>query len=277
MQPKRRRVGTGITVRDEIDREWLSANDEPDQLLKRFVWTRSKLPSQNWYEEWRSYAASVLETHGLPPCFGNYYQNETGHWVEDDCFRESLLALHKAFFETNEAEDLPSHYYNYPSLIDDRYQPLTEIAEAKFGSDSTPHFAARIAQAIWDLELSRETNNAPGAEAAAFSLGHIAASLKLKLEWEGPAISGQKARMNMAEARQRGAGVRKARAEEWRAPARKVAREVWRERPELSISETARRVRKRLVDAGYSSLPSSDRAVRDVIGDLSPQKIGSIR
>jgi hypothetical protein len=275
MQPKRRRVGTGITEREEIDPSWLVAEDDPDQFLDRLPFVLSLLPTSGWYERLRNNAGLVLRTLRLPSTYGFYRQDENGHWIEDAGWRDKFLEHERLLSKLNDPEFEPD--YERPlSPVSDGFQSLDEIAKDKFGCDSIPHFMAQILSHICSLEVSREVNNGVGAEMHAYWIGHLSASLRLKLNWENQALSGQKMQSKLADARGRGARARKAKAQEWRKPACKLASDIWRDRPGLSISEAARRVRKRLVDAGYSNLPNSDRAIRDVIGDLSPQKNGSI-
>jgi hypothetical protein len=151
---------------------------------------------------------------------------------------------------------------------------LEEIAERKFGTDSIQHFAARILHRIFLVKLHREIGNGVGAELSSFSAGCLITELEMKFKWEDFALAGQHMRGNLAEARQRGSRKRISKALCWKNPTRRAAADTWRERPQLSTSAVAKIVRKRL-EEGDVSLPKSDRAVRDAIRDLSPQKAGS--
>lgn len=267
MKPKRRRVGTGITERDVIDPDWFLAEDDLEQMEERVLWALS-IGSSDWIVKWRERASSILRTHGLPSTFGHYRQDEHGYWIEDEGLRARFIAFRR-FLADPDQTDYPGN------LFGENYQALPDIAESNFGTDSIPHFMARILQQIWSLELCRELDDRDGAELASFGIGQLVTQLTMKLKWERSALTGQKTNTHLAEARHRGADVRKAKAREWREPAREHAASIWKERPNSSVSEVSRHVRKRLKEGNYPMLPSSDRALQDAIRNLAPKKNGS--
>jgi hypothetical protein len=206
MQPRRRRTGTGVTEREELDISWFnegSSEERQDRAALAF----SMRPRWDWYEELRANSCSILQDYSLPSSFGRYLKDQHGNWVADEQFEATHLAITK-FTLDPERNELPN------VSMDDGYEFLTDIAESQWGCDSIAHFAARSLQMISVLEMCRKTNERPGAEFAAHQLRDIISAMQFKQQWEDDALTGRGVRTNLAENRTRNALRRAARVRE---------------------------------------------------------------
>jgi hypothetical protein len=269
MQLKTTRTGSGVTEREVVDQEWLFSETEPDTLPWRLHIILSRMTTPDWQNEFKSLAGDVLRRLGLPSSFGHYRMDKDGHWIADEDFRANQLAFEK--FRLNLHNIEPPRVSKY-----DDYRPLDQIAEDKFGLDSTPHLLAILLGMISTLEVRREINDYPGVEWQAIKIGHFLATLKFKNDWEDYALLGRKVKTGFAETRDRGAKVRVAKARTWKEPARRTATEIWQKHPALPITEVADRVRKRLKSSQDLTIPRTNWSFEDAIRDLKPQKHGNV-
>lgn len=252
--------GSGITRRQT--RELINPNDEDRSNIWELL---EAVQSEDWSDDLLTAPLKVLKDFGLPPVWGFYRSRPNGAWERDAATSDQQLLKYVLILAADErwCEVKPAA----PELMD-----LVDLAERHSGEDSDPHFAARIARKVWICSAARACLG-PGAltEHLAFDLGRLHARWNMKRDWEAPALSGQQRRAQAAEARERATAARQQRARAWRQPVREAAAEAWAQDAELSVSCVTLRVRKR----ASAGLPTSDRAIRDAIKDLKPQKVGS--